>query len=393
MSADSSLHPLVGALAGLRVVDFSQIAAGPLCTMILADLGAEVIKIEPLAGDIGRFLGPPFIGEESAVFLALNRNKKGITLDLKTPDGLAEAHRLIATADIVVESFRPGVADRLGIGFAKAGEIRSGLIYCSVSAYGQQGPWSSRPGVDGVIQAVSGLMSITGGADEPPSKVQAPIADMATGYQAAIAVLAAIQNRHRTGEGCHLDISLFTSALLLQQVPLTGYLVSDEVPLRAGSGAPYATPNEAYETADGHILIAAYQPSRWQVLCDVIGASGLAHDTRFYDLAARMDNRGALSDQLNAIFRRQKTDHWFHLLSEADIICAPICDYSQVVELGQLAASGILTTIDHASIGPFRTPGFAIGASAPASRLPPPRLGEHNSEILKRSNPGISDAN
>jgi crotonobetainyl-CoA:carnitine CoA-transferase CaiB-like acyl-CoA transferase len=382
MTASLPPHPLAGALAGLRVIDFSQIAAGPLCTMILADLGAEVIKIEPPTGDIGRSLGPPFVGEESAAFLSLNRNKKGVVIDLKTPAGKAEAHRLIGTADIVVESFRPGVADRLGIGYAKASELKPDLVYCSVSAYGQQGPWADRPGVDGVIQAISGLMSITGGASEPPSKVQAPIADMATGYQAAIGVLAALQKRNLTGEGCHLDISLFASALLLQQVPLTGYLASGEVPLRAGSGAPYATPNEAYETADGHILIAAYQPGRWRTLCDVVGAPELADDARFGDLVTRMQNRGALSDRLNAILRRHTTDHWLRLLSDADIICAPICDYSQVMQLEQIAAAGIVTTIDHATIGPFRTLGFAIGASAPASRLPPPRLGEHDEEIL-----------
>jgi crotonobetainyl-CoA:carnitine CoA-transferase CaiB-like acyl-CoA transferase len=379
-------HPLAGSLAGLRVIDFSQIAAGPLCTMILADLGAEVIKVEPPTGDIGRTLGPPFIGAESVVFLSLNRNKKGVTIDLKTSNGQADAHRLIGTADIVVESFRPGVADRLGLGYAKAKKLRSDLVYCSISAYGQHGPWAARPGVDGVIQAMSGLMSITGCADEPPSKVQAPIADMATGYQAAIGVLAALQKRNLTGEGCHLDISLFTSAVLLQQVPLTGYLASGEVPARVGSSAPYATPNEAYETVDGHILVAAYQPVHWRTLCETIGALELVEDVRFADLASRMQNRGGLKQQMNAIFRRETTAHWFHLLSDADIICAPICDYSQVMQLDQIEAAGIITTIDHSATGPFRTLGFAIGAAAPAPQLPPPILGEHNGEILGRTN-------
>jgi crotonobetainyl-CoA:carnitine CoA-transferase CaiB-like acyl-CoA transferase len=166
-------------------------------------------------------------------------------------------------------------------------------------------------------------------------------------------------------------------------VPLTGYLASDEVPPRAGSGAPYATPNEAYETADGHILVAAYQPGRWRALCEVIGAADLADDDRFSDLAARMRNRDALSAVLNGVFRRQTTDTWFDRLSAADVICAPICDYSQVMELAQTAAAGVITTIEHAAVGSFRTPGFAIGASAPPSRLPPPRLGEHNDEILQ----------
>src|SRR5262245_54677562 len=271
----ASSNPLVSALEGIRVIDFTQIAAGPLCTMLLADMGADVIKIEPPSGDIGRTLGPPFIGGEGVVFLALNRNKRGLVVDLKTEDGRRQAEELIATADVVIESFRPGVADRLGIGYENLKARFPGLIYCSISAYGQQGPWSTKPGVDGVLQAVTGLMSITGAESGPPSKVQAPLADMVTGYHAAIAVLAAI-NQRKTGKTCgHLDVNLYAGALMLQQVPLLGYLTTGELPRRCGSGAPYATPNEAYETADGHILIAAYQPERWIKFCHAVGRPDL----------------------------------------------------------------------------------------------------------------------
>ncbi|SDJ53904.1 Crotonobetainyl-CoA:carnitine CoA-transferase CaiB [Bradyrhizobium sp. Rc2d] len=372
----ASSNPLVSALKGVRVVDFTQIAAGPLCTMLLADMGADVIKIEPPSGDIGRTLGPPFIGGESAVFLALNRNKRGLVIDLKTEDGRRDAEALIATADVVIESFRPGVADRLGIGYRAMKARFPDLIYCSISAYGQDGPWSKKPGVDGVLQAVTGLMSITGSDGEPPTKVQAPLADMVTGYHAVIAVLAALNQRIAGSVPAHIDVNLYASALMLQQVPLLGYLTTKELPKRCGSGAPYATPNEAYTTADGYILIAAYQPERWANLCSAIGRPDLQTNVRFATLPDRMRNRAALTRELNEVFARCGTDEWIALLEPVGIICAPVATYDDVAASPQLPA--ILTTIHHASAGEFVLPGFAIGGAAMSARLPPPRLGEHD---------------
>jgi crotonobetainyl-CoA:carnitine CoA-transferase CaiB-like acyl-CoA transferase len=380
-SRGASSNPLVSALKGIRVIDFTQIAAGPLCTMLLADMGADVIKIEPPSGDIGRTLGPPFIGGEGAVFLALNRNKRALVIDLKTESGRRQAETLIATADVVVESFRPGVADRLGIGYRAMKARFPNLIYCSISAYGQEGPWSKKPGVDGVLQAVTGLMSITGSDDEPPSKVQAPLADMVTGYHATIALLAALNQRAAGSVPGHIDVNLYASTLMLQQVPLFGYLTTKELPKRCGSGAPYATPNEAYTTADGYILVAAYQPERWANLCSAIGRPHLQMDIRFATLPDRMRNRAALTRELNEVFASRGTDEWIAILEPAGIICAPIATYDDLSASPQLP--GILATIQHESAGEIVMPGFAIGGAAVPARLPPPRLGEHDDKLAE----------
>lgn len=372
------LNPLDGALDGLRVVDFSQIAAGPLCTMLLADMGADVVKVEPPEGDTARRLGPPFLNGESTLFMSLNRNKRGVVIDLKSDAGQRQAQRLIDDADVLVESFRPGVADRLGIGFDAVRARRPQLIYCSVSAYGQAGPWSGKPGVDGVLQAVSGLMSITGAEGEPPSKLQTPVVDMITGFQATVAVLGALQQRSSGIAAGRLDVNLFAGALMLQQIPFAGYLMSGELPLRSGSGAPYATPNEAYETADGHILIAAYQEPRWQRLCQVLDRPELADDPRFASLNERMANRAALSDVLNDTLRRKDTTSWVATLEAADVICAPVADYSRLAQSPQLAAGGMLTGARHPQAGDISMPGFSIGGPSLAIRRPPPSLGEHN---------------
>lgn len=376
-----SANPLIEALKGIRVVDFTQNAAGPLCTMLLADMGADVIKIEPPGGEIGRTLGPPFIGGESAVFLALNRNKRSLVIDLKAERGRHQAEALIETADVVIESFRPGVADRLGIGYQALKARSPELIYCSISAYGQRGPWSTKPGVDGAMQAITGLMSITGLESEPPSKVQAPIADMATGYHAVIAILAAINQRKAGVVPGHLDVNLYASAVMLQQVPLLGYLTTRELPKRCGSGAPYATPNEAYTTADGHMLIAAYQPERWKQFCSAIDRPNLENDVRFATLRERMRNRAALTAELSQILNKRRTEEWLPVLESAGIICVPVATYEEVAASPQLP--GILTTISHKSAGEFVLPGFAIGGKAGPVRLPPPTLGEHDGEFAQ----------
>jgi crotonobetainyl-CoA:carnitine CoA-transferase CaiB-like acyl-CoA transferase len=281
----------------------------------------------------------------------------------------------------VVESFRPGVADRLGIGYRAMKARFPDLIYCSISAYGQEGPWSRKPGVDGVLQAVTGLMSITGSDDEPPCKVQAPLADMVAGYHATIAVLAALNQRAVGSVQGHIDVNLYASTLMLQQVPLLGYLTTKELPKRCGSGAPYATPNEAYTTADGYILIAAYQPERWAKLCSAIGRPHLHKDIRFTTLPDRMRNRAALTSELNGAFAHRGTDEWIALLEPAGIICAAVANYDDVSTSPQLPA--ILSTIQHKSAGEIVLPGFAIGGAAMPARLPPPQLGEHNDQLAE----------
>lgn len=267
-------------MRGLRVLDFTHVVAGPLCTMTLADLGADVVKIEPPAGEIGRRIGPPWRDGQSVIWQSVNRNKRSLTLDLKTPAGRRAARRMARQADVVVESFRPGVMTDLDLGYDTLASANPALVYCSISAFGQAGPASDRPGVDGIMQAVTGLMSTLGEPESGPAKVQVPAADMVTGYLASIAVLAALHEVRDGGRGQHLDVSLYNATILLQQIGFTSYLASGAEPQRLGSAAPYAAPNEALPTADGWIMIAAYDPARWNALCDALGAPDLSSDAR-----------------------------------------------------------------------------------------------------------------
>lgn len=369
------------ALEGIKVVDFSQVGAGPTCGMLLGDLGADVIKVEAPGGDIGRKLGPPWQGGESVVSMSFNRNKRSIVLDLKKPDGVAAARRLIAPADVVLESFRPGVMDKLGIGYAQLSATQPGLVFCSVSAYGQSGPWRDKPGVDGIIQAVSGLMSLIGEEGAPPMKVQTPAADMTTGFLSALAVVAALHERNRSGRGQHLDVSLYNSALMLQQSALASFLSDGEKPVRSGSAAPYSAPNEAYPTKDGWIQVAAYHDDRWKKFCEVLGLE--AHD-EFGTNPKRVANRARLFEAVSRKLKAKDTREWIALLEAADIICGPIAGYGEVVRSPQIAHNGVFVEMQHPTAGSVRMPGFAVGDRDAQSRVrrPPPRIGEHAREIL-----------
>ena len=315
---------LSDALQGLTVIDFTQIAAGPISTMLMADMGARVIKVEPPDGELGRGLGPGWIGTDSALFHAFNRNKDGIALDLKSAEGLAVARRLIAGADIVVESMRPGVMDRLGLGYATLAADHPALVYCSISAYGQSGPYADRAGVDGVLQADAGLMSLIGVEGGEPCKVQSPVVDVMTGYVAVMGILAKLAQRQRDGQGGHLDVNLLNAALALQQSSLTSYLADGQLPVRAGSAAPYSAPNQAFRTADGWIMVAAYMPERWRRLCQTLGLPELIDDPRFATSPLRVTNRPALVEALTRVFSTRTTAQWLHVLRDADILCARV---------------------------------------------------------------------
>lgn len=374
------------ALQGLTVIDFTQIGAGPTCTMLLADMGAKVVKIEPPGGELGRGLGPGWIGDDAALFHGFNRNKLGVALDLKSPDGIAVARRMIAGADIVVESMRPGVMERLGLGYAQLAQAHPGLIYCSISAYGQDGPYAGRAGVDGIMQADSGLMSLIGPPDGEPCKVQAPVVDVMTGYVACVGVLARLAQRASDGQGGHLDVSLFNAALALQQSSLTSYCADGQLPRRVGSAAPYSAPNQAFRTADGWIMVAAYMPERWRRLCEVLGLETLADDPRFATSPLRVANRAAMVDALNGVFSTRSTDTWLARLQQADILCAPVATYDDVMTHPQLAANGMLQTISHPALGDIRMPGFPINSAQENARpaRPAPACGEHTEAVLRQ---------
>ncbi|MCY1279447.1 Acetyl-CoA:oxalate CoA-transferase [compost metagenome] len=375
---------LRNALQGLTVVDFTQIAAGPTCTMLLADMGARVIKVEAPEGDLGRSLGPAWVGDDSALYHGFNRGKQGLCLDLKQPAALAVAQRLVAEADVLIESMRPGVMERLGLGYHAVAELNPALVYCSISAYGQQGPYADRAGVDGILQADSGLMSLIGIPGAPPCKVQAPVVDVVTGYMACMAILAKLQARHRDGQGGHLDVSLMNSALALQQSSISSYLRDGELPTPIGSAAPYSAPNEAFQTEDGWMMVAAYNGNRWERLCTLLGHPEWASDPRFASSAQRVVHRAEMQEALTGVFRTRSTAHWLEQLRAADILCAKVADYGDLLNHPQLAENGMLASIEHPRHGTLRVPGFPVN-SAEAARQPyrpAPDKGEHSRELL-----------
>lgn len=373
------------ALKGLTVLDFTQIAAGPTCTMLLADMGAQVIKIEPPEGELGRTLGPAWVGESSALYHGFNRGKLGVCLDLKHPESLAVVMRMVAEADVLIESMRPGVMARLGLGYEAVAEVNPKLIYCSISAYGQQGPYAERAGVDGILQADSGLMSLIGLPNSPPCKVQAPIVDVVTGYMASMSILAKLQARHVTGLGGHLDVSLMNSALALQQSSITSFLRDGQLPTPIGSAAPYAAPNEAFRTSDGWIMVAAYNGNRWERLCTVLGREEWINDPRFDSSSNRVSNRGVMQASLDSIFVTRPTDYWLEVLREADILCAKVANYSDLLKHPQLAENGMLASVEHPRFGTLRTVGFPVNSTAAAAEpyRPAPDLGEHSRKVLR----------
>ncbi|WP_236795051.1 CaiB/BaiF CoA-transferase family protein [Amycolatopsis sp. GM8] len=374
-------------LRGIRVLDFTHVVAGPVCTMTLADLGADVVKIEPLAGEIGRKVGPPWLGDQSVISLSVNRNKRSLAIDLKTPAGQQAVRRMVSQADVLVESFRPGVMRSLGLDHASLTAGNPALVYCSISAFGQESPARDRPGVDGVMQAVTGLMSTLGHPDSGPAKVQIPVADMVTGYLASVAVLAALREVRDGKPGQHLDVSLYNATIMLQQVSFASFLTSATEPKRLGSAAPYAAPNEALRTADGWIMVAAYDPKRWPALCEALDAPDLPADPRFATNGDRVTNRPALREELSRLFARRTTKAWLEILAARDILCAPVAGYRDVVESEEYRASGVETTA-----GTVRMPGFVLGPSQPGAEpdRPAPLPGEHSAAVLAEY--GLSEA-
>ncbi|MBI4729982.1 MAG: CoA transferase [Acidobacteria bacterium] len=375
-----------GPLEGIRILDLSQGAAGPTCAMLLGDLGAEIVKVEPPGGEWGRGLGPPFVAGAAAAFLGMNRNKRSIVVDVKKPAGREVVLRLADECDVALESFRPGVADRLGIGFGAMSARNPRLIYAAISAFGQDGPWRDRPGVDGVVQAMSGIMSVTGTEDGPPVKVGVPAADMAGGLFAGQAILAALYARERTGIGQRADVSLLDALLALQVVPLAMFFASGEPPLRQGSAAPYACPNEAFPTRDGHVQVAAYTPDRWRRFCEAIGSPDLATRSDFVTNELRVGNRTALRALLEPIFRERTTPEWVTLLQAADVLCAPLLSYPALVVEPHVAHTRMFVTAEHPEAGEITAVRNPVRFSAtPGAPGPPPpvRPGE-NAEVVLR---------
>jgi crotonobetainyl-CoA:carnitine CoA-transferase CaiB-like acyl-CoA transferase len=380
-------------LTGVSVLDLTLNVAGPFCTQILGDLGADVVKVErPGRGDETRAWAPPTWNGESATFLALNRGKRSLALDLKAPEAGPLLGRLVARADVLVQSFRPGGADALGLGAAAARGANPRLVYCSVTAFGSRGPLRDRPGYDPMMQAYAGHMSLTGYPGQPPTRAGTSLIDMGTGMWAALAILAALRERDRTGRGCEITTALFDTALAWIPYQLLGYLASGQVPGPQGSATSMIVPYQAFPTADGHLMIAAPTDEFFRRLCQALDRADLVADPRFADNPARVRHRAALVPALEATTRTWTTAALLERLRAADVTCAPIRTLDAVVADAQTEASEMLAPTPHPAVPDLRTLALPIrwDGERPAPRRPPPRLGEHTAEIL--AGLGLSEA-
>jgi crotonobetainyl-CoA:carnitine CoA-transferase CaiB-like acyl-CoA transferase len=376
----------VTALAGLRVLELSQVMAGPFCGQVLGDMGADVVKVEPPEGDSTRqSLG-------TMAFLAVNRNKRSLALDLKSPEHQAVLHRLVRDADVVLENYRPGVAARLGAGWETLSELNPRLIYASVSGFGQTGPYAQRPGYDLIAQGLSGVMSVTGEPGGDPVKCGIPIGDLSAGLFCAVAILSAVIARERTGRGQRIDTSLFEGALALSIWETAELWATGQVPQPLGSAHRLTAPYQALRTADGYVTVGANSQRLWQRLCEAIGRPELAADERFATNERRMAHRGELEAELEAALAARSTDEWVEALIDAGVPCGPIHDYRQVFEDPHTQAREMEVRLEHPEEGEIRALGVPVKLSDTpgAIRRPAPLLGEHTAEVLREA--GFSEA-
>ncbi|OGQ51685.1 MAG: formyl-CoA transferase [Deltaproteobacteria bacterium RIFCSPLOWO2_02_56_12] len=375
-----------GPLAGVKVLDLTRVLAGPYCTMFLGDLGAEVVKIEqPEVGDDTRAWGPPFVGGESAYFLCINRNKKSVALDLKSNQAVGLLRRLAEGADVLVENFRPGTMERLGLGERELRAVNPRLIYASLSGFGADGPMKDWPGYDLIIQAWGGLMSVTGMPDGEPTKVGVAIVDIVAGLMLGKAILAALFARERTGAGQKLETSLLEAEVACLINAGSNYLVGGVVPGRWGNAHPNIVPYQSFKSRDGYLVIGVASEGIWRRLCQAIGMPGLADDPRFARNPQRVEHRGELIDILTEIFLQRDTAAWMTLLIDAGVPCAPVQTIDQVFLAPQVIAREMVVEVPHPTAGTIRMAGLPVKFSGtPASiRLAPPLLGQHTAEGLR----------
>ena len=375
-----------GPLHGLTVVDFTRVLSGPYCTMQLGDMGARVIKIEqPERGDDTRAWGPPFIKSESAYFLSINRNKQSLTLDLKHPGAKKILDALLAKADVLVENFRPGTMERLLLGYEQLAARFPGLVYCSISGFGQTGPRRGEAGYDAVVQAEGGLMSITGAADGPAYRLGVAISDIVAGMFATQGIALALFARERTGKGQHVDIGMLetTAALLTYQAGM--YFATGSTPGRMGNRHPTIVPYETFEAADGEFVIAVGNDDQWRRFCTVLGAEDLRADERFATNRGRITHYENLRPLLAQRVRARTRGEWVAALKAAGVPCGSVREVSEVLTDPQLVARDMVQTLEHAAAGAIKMLGVPIKLShtAGAVRTPPPTLGQHTDDILR----------
>jgi len=353
--------------------------------MFLGDLGAEVVKVEqPGVGDDTRGWGPPFAGGESAYFLCINRNKKSLTVDLKSPEGISLVRQLAERADVLIENFRPGAMERLGLGDDQLRGANPKLIYASLSGFGADGPMADVPGYDLIVQAWGGLMSITGTAESGPLKVGVAIIDLVAGLMLGKSIAAALYAREKTGLGQKIDTSLLEAEVAVLINAGSNYLMNGKVPGRWGNAHPTIVPYQSFQTADSYLVIGVASEGIWQRFCKAIGKTDLVDDARFEKNANRVENRDALIRLLTEIFRSRDNHTWLQILNEAEVPCAPIQTIDQVFHAPQVLHRDMLVEVAHPTAGTVRMAGLPVKLSAtPASvRLPPPLLGEHSEQVL-----------
>src|SRR5215207_2042334 len=375
----------MGPLTGLKVVDLTHVMAGPTCTMMLADMGADVIKIEKVPhGDDTRRSVPPKIGTEAASFLIMNRNKRGMVLDIKTPGGAEILKRLATSADVLVENFGPGVMDRLGFGYADISKAHPALIYCSLSGFGRTGPYKHRRGFDLVAQAMSGIMTFTGAAGGPPAKCGPPLSDITAGILGAMGILAAYAHRLKTGQGQWVETSLFEAALVQTYWQSAIALATGEAPRAMGSAHPLNAPYQAFEAADGWMVIGGANQTNWLRVVDALGAPELAEDPRFKDNAARMAHLPDLEEELAVRFRPKPVQHWLDALETRGVPCGPVQDMLQALADPQTLAREMVVEVPHTALGPVKTLGLPVKFSGTPGkvRTGAPLYGEHTRAIL-----------
>ena len=373
-------------LDGLIVLDLTRVLSGPYCTMMLADMGARVIKIErPGSGDDTRAWGPPFIGGESSYFLSVNRNKESVAIDFKHPDGRRLLDALIAKADVLVENFAPGTLDALGLGYASVASRHPRLVYASITGFGLTGPRREQPGYDAMIQAESGLMSLTGSKDGDPYRLGVAIADIIAGMFAAQGITMALLVRERTGKGQQVDIGMLDAATALLTYQAGIYFTTGQTPSRTGNRHPSIAPYDTFPTEDGALVLAVGNDRQWQTFCRVIGHPSLANDARFETNPERVAHYDSLRPVLIKALRTRSRQEWIDHLVPAGVPCAAVRALDEVLTDPQIMARGMIEVLQHPSAGALRVLGIPVKLSDTpgAVQTPPPRLGEHTASVLR----------
>jgi crotonobetainyl-CoA:carnitine CoA-transferase CaiB-like acyl-CoA transferase len=376
---------MVKPLDGIVVIDLSRVLAGPYCTMQLADMGATVIKVEiPDSGDDTRAYGPPFLNGESTYFLSVNRNKKSMTLNLKHERGKEILRQLLQKGDVLVENFRPGTLASLGFGYDAVHGVNPRLIYCSISGFGQTGPYAQRPGYDLVVQGEGGVMSLTGDPDGPPMKVGLSFADITAGTNAFAGILLALLTRDRTGEGQWIDVSLLDCQVSLLTYQAGIYFATGKSPQRLGNQHPSITPYETFECRDGYIILACGNQGFWEKFCKLAGVDHLLADARFTTMKKRVENRDALTPLIAAVVRTRTRQEWYEILDREGIPCGLIKNVAEVCTDPQVLARDMVVELQHPTAGPIKVNGIPIKLSATPGEVkdPPPLLGQQTDQIL-----------